>query len=129
MSAEVRAAVDRALAANPTIGPSAKDWPLFPAPRSGAKAPKAWSRFHARALLERAEKEANVPPLQGSDFHAYRRKWAAERKHLPEADVAAAGGWRDRRSLQTAYQHADERTMLAVVMSPTKLRDIEVAAG
>jgi hypothetical protein len=33
-------------------------------------------------------------------FHAYRRKWATERKHLPLKDVAEAGGWLDKRSLE-----------------------------
>jgi hypothetical protein len=40
-----------------------------------------------------AEKKAKLPKLDGSLWHAYRRKWAIERKHLPLKDVAAAGGW------------------------------------
>lgn len=51
-------------------------------------------------------------------FHAYRRKWATERKHLPVKDVAEAGGWLDTRSLELCYQQADEETMLAVVSEP-----------
>ena len=39
-----------------------------------------------------AEKKAKLPKLDGSLWHAYRRKWAIERKHLPLKDVAAAGG-------------------------------------
>jgi hypothetical protein len=66
-----------------------------------------------------------VPALEGSDFHAYRRAWATARKHLPAQDVAAAGGWRDLRCLQTAYTQVDERTMLAVVTSPVRVRDAE----
>jgi hypothetical protein len=125
IGAEVRAAIDRALSINPVIG----DRPMFPAPRSDAKAPLPWSRYRARALLERAEAEAKVAALAGSDFHVYRRKWATERKHLAAQDVAAAGRWRDLRCLQTAYTQADERTMLAVVTSATKLRDVEAAAA
>ena len=30
-----------------------------------------------------AEQLAGLKPLDGGDFHAYRRKWATERKHLP----------------------------------------------
>ena len=94
MSAEVRAGVDRILAANPAIG----EWPLFPAPRATApaangKIPKPWTRHYARALLERAEKRAKLDKIDGGDFHPYRRKWATERKHLPDVDVARAGGW------------------------------------
>lgn len=124
MSKDARAAVDRVLSRNPALG----EWPLFPAPRARATTekgaiPKPWSRHHARKLLERAEAAAKLTPLAGSDFHAYRRKWATERKHLPTMDVMAAGAWRDARSLQTAYQHSDEETLLAVVTEPRKLRD------
>jgi hypothetical protein len=50
--------------------------------------------LHARALLERAEKLAGLEPLQGRDFHPYRRAWATARKHLPLPDVAHARGWK-----------------------------------
>jgi hypothetical protein len=56
-------------------------------------------------------------------FHAYRRKWATERKHLPLKDVAKAGGWLDTRSLQLCYQQVDEATLLQVVSEPRKLRE------
>ena len=77
-------------AVNPAIG----EWPLFPAPRAKeeherGKIPKAWTRHYARALLERAECSAKLPKIDGGDFHPYRRKWATERKHLPDVDVAA----------------------------------------
>jgi hypothetical protein len=72
--------------------------------------------------LERAEKLAEVEPLKGGDFHPYCGKWASERKHLSTHDVAAAGGWRDLRSLEDCYQSADDETMLAVVTEPRKLR-------
>lgn len=124
MSASVRAAVDRIREVNPAIGPR----PLFPAPRATqdgehGEMPKAWTRHHARKLLERAEKRAKLDPVKGSDFHCYRRKWAVERKHLPDTDVAAAGAWADVRALKLSYQAADERTMLTVVSEPTKLRE------
>lgn len=125
MSPDVRSAIDRILATNPAIG----EWPLFPAPRARVatdrgEIPKPWTRYHARALLERAELAAKLPPVDGGDFHPYRRKWATERKHLSPQDVAAAGAWRDLRALQTAYQQTDEATLLAVVSSPQKLRDV-----
>jgi len=82
-----------------------------------------WTRWHARYLLERAEELAGLEPLEGSDFHAYRRKWSTERKHLPDIDVMAAGGWRDPRSLKNSYQQVDAETLLAVVSEPRKLRE------
>src|SRR5450756_1438179 len=50
----------------------------------------------------------------GGPPHAYRRKWAIERKHLPLKDVAAAGGWKDVSTLLEVYQQSDEESVLAV---------------
>ncbi len=64
-----------------------------------------------------------------SDFphlwHAYRRKWATERKHLPDADVAAAGGWANPNTLRLVYQQADQETMLRVVLEGGTLREAQ----
>ncbi len=62
----------------------------------------------------KAEKLAEVPKQRGSLWHAYLRKWATERKHLPDVDVAAAGGWTETDSLKQCYQQADEATMLDI---------------
>ena len=62
-------------------------------------------------------------PLLLLGFHAYRRKWATKRKHLPVKDVAEAGGWLDTRSLEQCYQQTDEATLLQVVSEPPKLRE------
>ena len=70
------------------------------------------------------EKLAKLEPQKGSKWHAYRRKWATERKHLPDVDVAEAGGWKTLETLKTAYQQADAETMLLVVLEPRKLRDV-----
>jgi hypothetical protein len=45
------------------------------------------------------------------------------RKHLPPADVAAAGGWKSTETLQRCYQQPDERTMLSVVLDGAELRE------
>lgn len=116
LSKEARAAIDMLRKRNPVIG----DQYLFPAPKARGK---PWSRWHARDLLERAEAEAELDPVDGGDFHPYRRKWATERKSLPLTDVMAAGGWRDRRSLETSYMQADEATMYEVMAEPKKLRE------
>lgn len=111
LSAEARRVLDRI--------PVLAGW-LFPSPKKPAK---PWSRHHARDLLDRAEKAAGLDPLEGADFHAYRRKWATERKHLPTKDVAHAGGWKDLRTLERAYQQVDAETLLAVVTEKRKLRE------
>jgi hypothetical protein len=69
------------------------------------------------------DREPRDPSKRLLGFHAYRRKWATERKHLPVKDVAEAGGWLDRRSLELCYLQADEETMLAAVSEPRKLRE------
>jgi hypothetical protein len=128
MSAPVRSAVLAALERHAAIGEA----PLFPAP--GRDGP--WTRYHARDLLERAEKAAraaalqrddleaaaSLAPLDGSDFHAYRRAWATARKHLPLKDVASAGGWRSTDTLLRCYTQVDEATMFRVVSETRKVR-------
>ena len=74
-------------------------------------------------LIE-GEKLAGLDTQKGSLWHAYRRKWVTERKHLPDVDVAAAGGWKDTQSLKSAYQQADTETMLRVVLEAGELREV-----
>jgi hypothetical protein len=77
--------------------------------------------------LSVAEAKAELPKLDGSLWHAYRRKWASERKHLPLKDVASAGGWKDVNTLLEVYQHSDEGSVLAVMSETRKLRERGVA--
>lgn len=72
-----------------------------------------------------AEALAKVEKQLGGLWHPYRRKWATERKHLPDVDVAATGGWSDLSSLKTAYQQADPETMYQVVSEPRRLREVQ----
>lgn len=116
LSPAVRAALDRIVKERPGIG----DAPLFPSPKD---ATKPISRHLSDAWLRKAEKLAKVEPQKGSLWHAYRRKWATERKHMPAADVAAAGGWGSVETLQRAYQQADQATMLRVVLEAGELRE------
>lgn len=113
ITASLRSSLDTA----PVVGAGY----LFPAPSDPTR---PWTRHYARQRLRLAEKLAKLEKMDGGDFHPYRRKWATERKHLPDADVAAAGGWLDTRSLKTAYQQVDPETLLAVVSEPRKLREV-----
>ena len=116
ISPSVRQALDRVLADRPGIGSA----PLFPKPTD----PAAPLTIHlASKWLREAEKLAGLQTHKGSLWHAYRRKWATERKHLPDVDVAAAGGWEDTVSLKTAYQQSDQATMFRVVMEAGELRE------
>ena len=112
----VRGALDRVMVERPGVGTAY----LFPSPRN---ARRPVSKDLASAWLEKAETLAKLEPLDGSLWHAYRRKWATERKHLPDVDVAAAGGWSDLTSLKTAYQQVDGATLYRVVNDPAELRE------
>ncbi len=84
-------------------------------------------RYSFDKWLTLAEKKAKLPKLDGSLWHAYRRKWAIERKGLPLKDVAAAGGWKDVNTLLEVYQQSDEGSVLAVTSVTLKLREKGVA--
>jgi hypothetical protein len=71
--------------------------------------------------------KAGLEKLDGALWHAYRRGCASSRKHLPVADVAAEGGWRDIRTLLKCYTQADSDTMLAVMESPKKISEKAVS--
>ena len=58
---------------------------------------------------------AELPKLTRGAFHAFRRLWASRRKHLPDVDVAAAGGWKDPATMKVSYQQPDAGTMLLVI--------------
>lgn len=126
LAERARAALDRALALHPVVG----DTPIFTMPSSLARQPRRpWTRYHARELLQRAEKLADLLPIRGGDFHPYRRAWATARKHLPSVDVMKTGGWQDPRSLEKCYQQADQQTMLDVVLEPRKVRDAVITSA
>lgn len=108
ISAPARAALDAYLRASPRVG----DVPLFPGRTDPTVALK---KMDAEYLLTRAEALAELPKLERGLFHPYRRLWASERKHLPDPDVAKAGGWRDLAVMKASYQQADAATVLRVV--------------
>jgi len=112
----MRSALDRVLTERPGIGAAY----LFPSPKEADK-PLRYER--ASFWLLKAEKLSKLPKQDGSLWHAYRRKWATERKHLPDVDVAAAGGWKETTSLKRCYRQADEATMLEVVLGGGELRE------
>jgi len=118
-----RQAVDRILV-DREVGLRAK-WPdspwLFPSPRNPRK---PLSVDLASDWLLAAEALAELPKLDGSLWHAYRRGWATARKHYPLADVAAAGGWKDTTTLRTIYTQSDPATVRKVVLEPAELRDL-----
>lgn len=114
MSRALRKVVDRAR------GRGFVETYLFPSPGDRSE-PVSYDR--ATAWLDRAEKTAELEPLPRGKWHAFRRKWATERKHLPDKDVAEVGGWRDLSSLRRAYQQTDAETKLRVMEEAKELRE------
>ena len=96
--------------------------PLFPSP---ADPTKPITRHLADKWLRKGEKLAGLEPLRGTLWHSYRLKFATERKHLPDVDVAAAGGWKSTASLRTSYQQAESGTTLRVVLGAGELREAQ----
>lgn len=92
---------------------------LFPAPKD---ATRHVSKRVATEWLYRAIEAAKVEKPDGGAWHMFRRKWATERKHWPWKDIARAGGWKDRRALESSYITWDDATVDAVVNEPKRLR-------
>ena len=84
---------------------------------------KPLTRHLADKWLREGEKLVRVEPQKGSLWHAYRRKWATERKHLPVQDVAWVGGWKSNAMVLNIYTQADDETMLQVVLVAGELRE------
>jgi integrase len=118
LAPRARAAIDRIVRERPGIGTA----PLFPSPTNQSE---PISRHLADAWLRKAEKNAKLSKQKGGVWHPYRRKWATERKHLPDVDVAQAGGWESLDALKRSYQHADPTTMLSVVLGGAELREVK----
>lgn len=110
ISQQARAALDAYLARQPHLG----DTPLFPGREDATQSVK---KEIAGYWLRRAETLAKLEHLERGGYHAFRRAWASERRHLPAQDVAAAAGWRSLEVMRSAYMHADAETVLKVVES------------
>jgi integrase len=114
----VREAIDSALLKRRHVGPG----PLFPSPKDPRQ---PVSIYQMSKWLREAEKLAELKPMDGSLWHAYRRLWASARKDLPDVDVAQAGGWKSLEALKSAYQQPDDATMLRVVTHEAELREVK----
>lgn len=88
---------------------------VFPAPDNPTR-PVGRRTFYG--WLRSAYELARLEPEPGSLWHAIRRKWVTERKGYPLTDIAAAGGWKDERSLRS-YLKEDPETVRKVVLEPT----------
>lgn len=108
LRAAARAALERYLRAHPKLGDA---W-LFPA---CTRADRPMRKMDASYYLRRADQAAELPHLERGGFHAYRRLFVVERKHLPDVDGARAGGWRDLATMKRSYQQPDPATTLRAI--------------
>lgn len=78
-----------------------------------------WPYSYARGRLRTAEKAAGLQPLEGGEFHPYRRLWARQLKDEPTVNVAAAGAWKSTRMVEL-YQGLVTEDEVAQVMNAIK---------
>jgi integrase len=114
VTAEAIAALERARAERPAIG----DAFLFAENDPG----RPCSRYQLEKWWRRAELLAALKHEPGRGYHALRRKFATELKHVPLKDLCALGGWKDPHTVLTCYQTADEVTMREALASRRHLR-------
>jgi len=106
-----RKAIDTYLSNHPRAG----EIPLFPELR---RPNDAASRDIAEHWLRQAEKKAGLPRLARGCYHAFRRQFASERRHLPDVDVMAAAGWRSVAVMRRSYQHTDAQGVFNAIQRP-----------
>jgi len=108
-------ALEQARADHPAIGDA---W-VLPHPRHPTQ---PVTRDVLQKNLGRAEIRAGLPHQSGRGFHALRRKFATELKHIPLKDLCALGGWKHPQTVLTCYQTADEATMREALATRRTLR-------
>ena len=94
------------------VGAIGEAW-IFPNPRDPFK-PITYRRTWLWLL--QAEKLAGLEHQKRFGWHGLRRQWATARKHLPVADVAKVGGWKDHAVLQSIYQSSDAEGRLRAAL-------------
>lgn len=82
--------------------------PVLPSPVNAAE---EISRHLARDWLERAQVAAGLPLERGRGFHAFRRQFASELRHIPLRDLCDLGGWKDLNTIFKCYQRPNEDSM------------------
>jgi integrase len=110
MNALAKSAIERAREIRAGVGEAF----VIPSPSDSAL---PLDRHLASRWLRKAEKYAGLPHVRGQGWHAMRRAWASARMHLPDRDVATAGGWKDTKIMKEAYQHSSRDSILAAVLA------------
>jgi integrase len=101
-----RHAIEDARRHAPGIG----DAPVLPGVKDRAK---PVSTDLARDWLQRAQVLAKLPPERGRGWHAFRRNFASELRHVGLRDLCDLGGWKDPMTVVKCYQRPSEHAMRA----------------
>lgn len=81
-------------------------------------------------LLGRAERLAQLPPLSGSLFHAYRRRFATAREHMPFNRVMELMGITDAKVFRECYCRTSSESLREALAGARPVTDprLELAA-
>ena len=121
LTAEAVAALEAARRVRPAVGDA---W-LFPAPgRQGGP----MSRHRFRDWWERLAARAGLQDIPRLGWHALRRKFATELKHVPLKDLCYLGGWKNPQTVLMCYQKADEATMREALRTRRPVRAAAASA-
>jgi hypothetical protein len=114
---ETREVLERILRGRRSVG----DVPMFPRMTDPSK---PITEKTADEWLLKAEKLAGVRHLSAAGCGIRTgAKFATERKHIADVDVAAVGGWKDVATMKRSYQQVDPATTQEVLNSPRRLRE------
>jgi integrase len=108
MTDTARRAIEDARRRAPGIG----DAPVMPGSKERAK---PVGTDLARDWLQRAQVRAKVPPEPGRGWHAFRRNFASELRHVGLRDLCDLGGWKDPTTVVKCYQRPSEDAMRAAL--------------
>jgi integrase len=101
-----RQAIEDARRHAPGIG----DAPVLPGVKDRAK---PIGTDLARDWLQKAQVLAKLPPERGRGWHAFRRNFASELRHVGLRDLCDLGGWKDPMTVVKCYQRPSEDAMRA----------------
>ncbi|MGD2071132.1 MAG: tyrosine-type recombinase/integrase [Gemmatimonadota bacterium] len=87
---------------------------LLPSPSDPSR---PCSRNIMRDWWNRAQERAGLGGIPRLGWHALRRKFANDLRHVPLKDLASLGGWKDTRTLLKCYLTEDEEAMVEALGS------------
>lgn len=96
----------------PSVG-NAVAW-VLPSPSDPSR---PCSRNIMRDWWNRAQERAGLGGIPRLGWHALRRKFANDLRHVPLKDLASLGGWKDTRTLLQCYLAEDEEAMVEALAS------------